>query len=108
MKKEELLMCLVNKMMEEFESFKKKCVEQTSEDIVRGFIPYELVYKQDLLSCFDDDSLTERLSDADVSFLYSREKPLDWLYTQWLDSDGSHMDMLRDVIMESLRNAGKE
>ena len=108
MTKVEMENTLVNKMSEEYDNFKKDCIKQTSEDIVKGFIPYELVYKSDLLSCFEDESLSSALTDEDIDFLVNLDMPLDWLFTQWLESDGSHMDMLRDVILESLKKAREE
>lgn len=95
---------LYEKMFEELATRKKEMAKESSEDIINGFIPYELVYKEDLLSCFEEDYMN--LTDADYDFLFNLEKPLDWLYVQWLDSDDSHMELLETFIENTMMLRG--
>lgn len=89
---------LYNKLSDELAYRKKEMMKESPEDIINGFIPYELVYKEDLLSCFIDMVLT----DDEYDFLFNLENPLDWLYVQWLESDDSHMDLLETFIRNTL------
>lgn len=95
---------LYKKMSEELATRKKEMAKESSEDIINGFIPYELVYKEDLLSCFEEDYMN--LKNADYDFLFSLEKPLEWLYVQWLDSDNSHMELLETFIVNTMMLKG--
>jgi len=88
------------KMDEELTTRKMEMAKEDVEDIINGFIPYEIVYKDDLLACFEYDCMS--LGEADYNFLLSLEKPLDWLYTRWLDSDDSHMELLENFIKNAL------
>ncbi len=64
---------------------------------------YEKVMKEDLLLLFNDDDLPYKEAKA----LYSLEKPLDSLYSTWLNSDDSYLDMLRDSTDTCIQNAVK-
>lgn len=96
----ELLVSLYDKMDKELTCRKEEMIKESAEDIINGFIPYELVYKKDLLACFEENYVN--LTEADYNFLLKLEKPLDWLYIQWLDSDDSHMGILRGFIENTL------
>lgn len=91
---------LYEKMNEELATRKSEIAKKNVEDIINGFIPYEIVYKDDLLVCFEYDHMS--LGEADYNFLLSLEKPLDWLYTRWLDSECSYMKFLENFIKNAL------
>lgn len=98
---------LYEKMERELSDWKEKAKQESSEDIINGFIPYELVYKEDLLSLFSLSLFSIEmglidLEEADYRFLLSLDKPLDWLYIQWLDFDDSHMAMLESFVKTTL------
>ena len=64
----------------------------SSEEIIDS--AYEKVMRDDILMTFEDDYL----SDKQVAELVKLDYPLDACYKEWLDTDCSHMDMLRDTI----------
>lgn len=94
--KEEALDKLMGKMVNEMNEFTKSVAKMSGQQIIEKMIPYELVYKEDILMCFEDDELL--LSCEEIKFLLDLNQPLDWLYQEWLDFDDSHMGMLRDFI----------
>ena len=60
---------------------------------------YEIVYKQDILYCFEDDDLN--LSYKEKKHLMSKKRPLEFIYQEWLATDCTHMQMIRDCIKDS-------
>ena len=92
---------LFEKMVAELSAFRDSLLKLTPAEIIGDTIPYELVYKEDLLICFENDDLN--LRDADIQFLLGMDAPLEWLYQSWLDTDGSHMDMIRDFIRTTVQ-----
>ena len=55
---------------------------------------YEKVMRDDILMSFEDDYL----SDKQVAELIKLDYPLSACYDEWMDTDVSHMEMLRDTI----------
>lgn len=55
---------------------------------------YEKVMRDDILITFEDDYL----SDKQVAELIKLDYPLSACYDEWMDTDVSHMEMLRDTI----------
>lgn len=55
---------------------------------------YEKVMRDDILMTFEDDYL----SDKQVAELLKLKYPLSVCYDEWMDTDCSHMEMLRDTI----------
>lgn len=92
---------LYEKMLSELQAFRESLLKLEPADIIGNYNPYELIYKEDLLMCFEDDELC--LTDSDVQFLLGMDKPLDWLYQSWCDSSVSHMDMLREFIRNTVQ-----
>lgn len=92
---------LYKRMNEELNSFRNSLRQMTADQFLSNYNPYELIYKEDLLMCFEDDELD--LSDEDVQWLLQNETPLDWLYQSWCDSSVSHMDMLREFIRDTVQ-----
>ncbi|MEE1350490.1 MAG: DUF3848 domain-containing protein, partial [Clostridia bacterium] len=52
------------------------------------------VMRDDILMSFEDDYL----SDKQVAELIKLDYPLSACYDEWMDTDVSHMEMLRDTI----------
>lgn len=100
-----LAVALHEKMERELSAWREDAAKANSEDIINGFIPYELVYKDDLLSLFSMPGLIN-IKEADYRFLLNLEQPLDWLYVQWLDSDDSHMELLETFIENTMMQRG--
>lgn len=92
---------LYKKMLAELNAFRDSLLKLSSSEIISNYNPYELVYKEDILMCFEDDELY--LSDENVRVLLEIEKPLDWLYQSWCDSGVSHMDMMREFILNTVQ-----
>lgn len=93
---------LYEKMLEELNSFRDSLLRKSTSEALSGFNPYELVYKEDFLLCFEDDELD--LDEELLLFLNHINNPLDWIYQSWCDSGVSHMDILRDFV-RNLNNA---
>ncbi len=55
---------------------------------------YEKVMRDDILMTFEDDYL----SDKQVAELLKLDYPISACYNEWMDTDVSHMEMLRDTI----------
>lgn len=92
---------LYEKMLSELQAFRESLLKLTPADIIGNYNPYELIYKEDLLMCFEDDELC--LTDGDIQLLLGMDKPLDWLYQSWCDSSISHMDMLHEFIRNTVQ-----
>lgn len=98
--KEELFDNLMEKVTDEMNQFINSIQTKSGKEIIQEMIPYELIYKEDILMCLEDDELV--LSYEKIDFLLRLDKPLDWLYHKWLKSDDSHMKMLRGFINSTL------
>lgn len=59
---------------------------------------YEKAMRDDILMTFENDYMSEYLSEKQVKELLKLDCPLAACYAEWLDTDVSHMDMLRDTI----------
>lgn len=95
---------LYDRMLHELQSFRASVIALDPPAIIYGYKAYELMYKEDLLMCFEEDTLD--LRDNDVKYLLNMDAPLEWLYQQWCDSGISHMDMLREFIRNTVQTAG--
>lgn len=65
---------------------------------------YEKVMRDDILMTFEDDYL----SDKQVAELIKLDYPLSACYDEWMDTDYSHMEMLRDTIDDYTQRLVKE
>ena len=65
---------------------------------------YEKVMRDDILMSFEDDYL----SDKQVAELIKLDYPLSACYDEWMDTDASHMEMLRDTIDEYTKQLVEE
>lgn len=93
---------LYEKMSAEYNQFLLELDEMLPQDVVRN--AYQIVVKEDILSCFE----CSKRSQTEAKALYLLKNPLDDLYQEWLDTDASYMDMLRDSIDERIKSAVKE
>ena len=85
---------LCEKMKTEYEGFIGDMKLKPAGDILEA--AYEKVFKEDLLLTVE----TENLNDEQIAALLTLETPLADLYWNWLDTDVSYMDMLRDSVDE--------
>jgi hypothetical protein len=84
---------LYAKLSAEYDAFIEGLKDKPPKDIIES--SYEKVFKEDILMCFEYD---DDMSDKEIAALLALEFPLDELYRNWLDTDVSHMDDLRDTI----------
>ena len=103
-----------------YEMYKAKCNEyKTFADMdinpLLGFaqICYKENYpvtdvkdKQVIVNLFSQNHYGHSGVYTDYDFLFSLEKPLEWLYVQWLDSDDSHMELLETFIVNTMMLRG--
>ena len=93
-KEEQLDNMLYEKMQKEYDSFLEKIKSEQSLKPNQAIeSAYEIVYKQDILYCFEDNDLN--LSYKEKKHLLSKKRPLEFLYQEW------HMQMIRDCIKDS-------
>ena len=91
---------LYEKMQKEYDLFLEKIKSDQSVKPNQAIeSAYEIVYKQDILYCFEDDDLD--LSYKEKKHLLSKRRPLEFLYQEWLTTDCNHMQMIRDCIKDS-------
>lgn len=82
------------KMQAELDSFISELKTKAPDEIIES--AYELIYKQDILQSFDFDvDGNYPLTDEQAKALLSMKHPLDYLYQNWLNYDGSALDTLR-------------
>lgn len=95
---EQLDTLLYEKMQSEYDKYIAGFGNMTPSDVASN--AYEVVYKQDILFCFEDGD--NGLSYAEKKMLYSKKYPLDFLYEEWQKTDCTHMQMIRDCIKDSV------
>ncbi len=83
---------LYEKLEQEYYDFIEELKIMPPEQIIAH--SYEKVFKEDILMCFEESDLDYEKTKA----LCELEKPLDLLYDEWLSTDDSYMEMLRDCI----------
>ena len=91
-KEEQLDNMLYEKMQKEYDLFLEKIKSDQSVKPNNAIeSAYEIVYKQDNLN----------LSYKEKKHLLSKKRPLEFLYQEWLATDCTHMQMIRDCIKDS-------
>ena len=96
MSKEDLRDLLYQKASKEQDAFVEHLKTLTPEQIIDR--SYEKAMRDDILMIFENDYMSEHLSEKQVKELLKLDCPLAACYAEWLDTDVSHMDMLRDTI----------
>lgn len=93
---------LYEKLSQEYSRFIDGLKQLSPEEIIEH--SYEKVFKEDILTCFECDDMPY----AKAKALLSLKNPLNDLYEEWLSTDCTHMDMLRDCINDRAISALKE
>ncbi len=93
---------LIEKMRSEYNTFLDELSAKPPMQIIES--SYEKVFKEDLLLTVEDGEF----SDEKIAALLTQEYPLDLLYQEWLDTDASYMDMLRDCVDDAADTLIKE
>ena len=102
MSKESLRELLYQKASKEQEVYVEHIKRLPPELIIEK--AYEKVMRDDILMTFEDDYL----SDKQVAELIKLDYPLSACYEEWMDTDYSHMEMLRDTIDDYTQRLVKE
>ena len=93
---------LYDKVQAEYDAFIEALTRLTPKEVIEK--AYEKVIKENMLIEIQQCSLDEMSARA----LYLKSFPLDFLYREWLDTDVSIMELLRDSISDTADNAAKE
>jgi len=93
------------KMSAEFKTFMESLKALPGDKAIEKHA-YEKVLKEDILSFFIDDDI--KLSPKEAKALLSEKYPLDSLYREWLGSDYSYMDVLKDCVSDSIKDITKD
>jgi hypothetical protein len=88
---------LYNKMKKEFDDLIAEIKTMPAEKIIE--FSYEKVLKEDILSIFEYTDFSQKEAKA----LYVLDNTLDVLYQDWMHTDLSYMDMLRDIVDERIK-----
>lgn len=93
---------LYEKVQAEYDAFIEELKRMTPEQVIDR--AYEKVTKENMVMVIQENNL--ELSEAKA---LCREKyPLDRMYQEWLDTDVSEMQMLKDSIDDTAKKAVKE
>ncbi len=92
MNSENLRSLLWEKAAKEQSDYIEKLKQLPPEKIISN--AYEKVLRDDILMTFEDDYL----SDEQIAELLKLDNPLAACYYEWMETDYSHMEMLRDTI----------
>lgn len=93
---------LYEKVQAEYDAFIEELKLMTPEQVIEK--AYEKVIKEDLVTEIQHGSLEQ----TEAKALYREKYPLDRLYQEWLDTDVSYMDLLKDSIDDTAKKAVKE
>ena len=76
----------------EYSGFIEALKQKTPQEIIDA--AYEITLKEDILLFLESHDMSKK----EINVLLTLEKPLDSIYTGWLDKDHSHMDMLQETM----------
>ena len=92
---------LFDKVQAEYDAFEESLKQMTPEEIIGK--AYQKVFKEELVNGIDISNLTQ----TEAKALYLESNSLDRLYKDWMESNHSYMDILRDSIDDSAKEAVK-
>jgi len=90
---------LYEKVQSEYDSFVDELKTKPVEEVIEK--AYEKVIKEEM-TCICEFANYEQ---KEAKALYLEKYPLDRMYQDWLKSDVSYMDMLRDSVDDSAKTA---
>lgn len=93
---------LYDKARTEYQSFMSELSKQEPRQIIEA--AYETTVKGDILLLLEESELTPR----QIDILLAMEHPLDNIYRNCLDNESFYMDLLRDTMISSIDEYGKE
>lgn len=86
---------LYDRVSEELEAFKAELLDKSPQDIIEN--AYAIVIREDIVSEIECGG---QYSDEQYKALLRLKYPLDTLYNEWMDTDCSQMEMIREVIYD--------
>ena len=93
---------LYEKVQAEYDAFIEELKRMTPEQVIDR--AYEKVTKENMVTITQENNLTS----AEAKALNREKYPLDRMYQEWLDTDVSEMQMLKDSIDDTAKKAVKE
>jgi hypothetical protein len=87
---------LINRIHAEHEEWLAELKQKPVDEIIRK--AYEICYREEFISLLTADYLT----DEEVAKLLRLPNPIGFLYSEWLKTDASVVEMLEDVITDCL------
>ncbi len=93
---------LYEKVQAEYDAFIEELKRMTPEQVIEK--SYEKVTKENMVTIIQEENLTP----AEAKALCREKYPLDRMYQEWLDTDVSEMQMLKDSIDDTAKKAVKE
>lgn len=92
-----MLSKLLKKMEEEYAEYKLLLESCSPRKIIEK--SYETAMKSEIIFAVSESS---DLDEEGIKLLYDIEKPLDYLYSEWIDNDLSLMDVFKASIGDSV------
>ena len=93
---------LYEKVQAEYDAFIEELKQMTPEQVIDK--AYQKVIKENMVIAIQDMELTP----SEAKALCREKYPLDRMYQEWLDTDVSGMQMLKDSIDDTAKQAVKE
>ena len=93
---------LYEKVKAEYDTFIDELKRMTPEQVIER--AYEKVTKENLVITIQENEL----SPSEAKVLFREKYPLDRLYQEWLDTDVSEMQLLKDSIDDTAKKAVTE
>lgn len=93
---------LYEKVQAEYDAFIEELKAKPAEEVIEK--AYEKVFKEEMV-CICEYA---KFEPKEAKAMYLEKHPLDRMYQDWLKSDVSYMDMLRDSVDDSMKAATAE
>lgn len=93
---------LYEKVQAEYDVFIEELKQMTPEQVIEK--AYEKVTKENMVMVIQENNLEP----SEAKALCREKYPLDRMYQEWLDTDVSYMDLLKDSIDDTAKKAVKE
>lgn len=93
---------LYEKVQAEYDTFLEELKQMTPEQVIDR--AYEKVTKENMVAVIQEKELTP----IEAKALCREKYPLDRMYREWLDTDVSEMQMLKDSIDDTAKKSVRE
>lgn len=93
---------LYEKVQAEYDAFIEELKQMTAEQVIEK--AYQKVIKEEMVTEIQNGNLEQ----VEAKALCREKFPLEHMYQDWLDTDVSHMEMLKNSIDDTAKKAVKE